>query len=91
MRSKNSRAHTRAESEHMAAVKSCACVLCDHPAPSEAHHPKQGRHFSTIALCDACHRGPLGVHGDKTMQRIRKYDEVDMINETLRRVAELAA
>jgi hypothetical protein len=31
----------------------------------------------------------MGVHGDKTMQRIKKWDEIDMINETLRRVATL--
>lgn len=89
MRAKNARAITRAESAHMAQVKSCACVLCDAPAPSEAHHVKQGRHFATVALCPECHRGPSGIHGDKTMLRIRKWDETDCINETLRRVAQL--
>lgn len=87
MRSKHSAPITRAESAHLAAVKSVPCVLCDTPAPSEAHHVKQGRHFATVALCEFCHRGPKGIHGDQTMLRIKKWDEVDAINETLRRVA----
>ena len=87
MRTKNAKPITRCESEHLARVKECSCVLCDAPVPSEAHHVKQGDHFATVAVCVDCHRGPGGIHGDKTMQRIRKYDEIDMINETLRRIA----
>jgi len=86
MKTKNAKAINHAESEHMAKVKAASCVLCDAPGPSEAHHVKQGDHFATVAVCPNCHRGPYGIHGDKTMQRIRKYDEIDMINETLRRV-----
>lgn len=87
MRTKNAKAISRAESAHMARVKLTSCVLCDAPPPSEAHHVKQGLHFATVALCTECHRGSLGVHGDKTMMRIRKWDEIDCINETLRRIA----
>lgn len=88
MRSKNSRAFTQAESAHIEAVKGLACVLCDHPAPSEAHHIEQGQHFTTVALCDDCHRGSEnGWHGRKTMWRIRKWSELDALNETLRRLA----
>lgn len=71
MRSKNSAALTADESAHLAKVKLCACVLCDQPGPSEAHHPIQGLHMVTVALCQPCHRGPMGVHGDGTMMRIR--------------------
>ena len=87
MRSKNAKAHTAAESAHMAAVKSLTCVVCDAPAPSSAHHVRQGDHFTTVALCWHCHQGPQGWHGDKTMFRIRKWDEWDALNETLRRLA----
>jgi len=85
MRTKNAKPITRAESAHMARVKSVSCVLCDAGPPSEAHHVKQGRHFATVALCQECHRGSLGVHGDKTMLRLTKMDDIDMINETVRR------
>lgn len=89
MRSKNARAHTRAESEHIAAVKALPCVVCDAPAPSEAHHIVQGQHFTTVALCADCHRGSEnGWHGRKTMWRIRKWSELDALNETLRRLAQ---
>jgi hypothetical protein len=39
-----------------------------------------------IPLCPSCHRGPKGIHGDKTMLRIRKVDEMDLLNETLQKV-----
>lgn len=86
MRSKNSKAFTKDEAEHLAAVKSCACVICDEPPPSSAHHVVQGHHFTTIATCWSCHQGPNGFHGDKTLWRIRKMDEWAALNETLRRV-----
>jgi hypothetical protein len=94
MRSKNSRRHDTAESEHLALVKSCDCVTCDAAAPSIAHHVVQGDHFSTIAVCEPCHVGKHGIHGDQTMLRLRFklagiHGEVRAINETLRRVAAL--
>jgi hypothetical protein len=88
MRSKNSKAFTRSESDHIAAVKSVACVVCDAPPPSSAHHVNQGDHFTTVALCWECHQGKQGIHGDKTMWRIRKLDEWGALNETIRRVME---
>lgn len=88
MRTKNAARITPAEREHLARVKECACVLCDAPAPSEAHHITQGCHFATVALCADCHRGSInGWHGQKVMWRIRKWDEVDALNETIRRIA----
>lgn len=87
MRSRNSRAIDKGESAHLAAVKSLACVVCHYPGPSEAHHIRQGDHYTTVALCKECHTGRSGIHGDKTMFRIRKWDELDALNETLRGVA----
>jgi hypothetical protein len=83
MRSKNARAIDPEESAHLALVKSCACVFCDTPAPSEAHHVKQGRHYATVATCKNCH--------DSKAWRIGHPNEFDAINETLRRVARLRA
>jgi hypothetical protein len=92
MRSKNSRAHDRDESSHLVAVKSVACVTCDSPPPNIAHHVVQGDHYTTIALCEPCHVGKHGIHGDQTMLRLRfriggTAGELRAINETLRRVA----
>jgi hypothetical protein len=87
MRSKNSKPFSRAEAAHLEAVKSVACVVCDAPPPSDAHHIRQDDHFTTVALCRDCHQGSEnGWHGRKTLWRVRKWDELDALNETLRRV-----
>lgn len=94
MRSKNSRAIRGDEEEHLAAVKSVSCVTCDADPPSIAHHPIQGLHMVTIALCGYCHVGAGGIHGDGTMMRVR-FGGADQravlraVDETLRRVAAL--
>ena len=80
---------TSAERAHVAAVKSCACSVCDAPPPSAAHHIKQGDHFTTVALCSECHQGSvMGWHGQRRAWAIRKMDELDALNVTIRRVAE---
>ncbi len=86
MRSKNSKPITQIEAAHMAKVKSLPCSVCDADPPSAAHHAKQGRHFTTIALCWACHQGPHGWHGDKTYWRIYKQDEWSALNITIGRL-----
>lgn len=88
MHSKNKARMTTDEREHVTAVKSLPCTVCDAPGPSEAHEPVQGLWFCSIALCADCHRGSEnGWHGRKTMWRIRKWSEWDALNETLRRLA----
>lgn len=87
MRSRNSKPFTADESAHLEAVKSVACSVCDAPAPSAAHHLVQGDHFTTVALCWACHQSKQGIHGDKTLWRIYKLDELGALNITLARVA----
>lgn len=86
MRTKNAKAISAAESSHMALVKELPCSCCDAPGPSEAHHIKQGCHFATIPLCWSCHRGPLGLHGTKAMLKIRKLEEIDLLNITIGRL-----
>lgn len=86
MRTKNAARITAAESAHMGKVKESGCAVCGAGPYVEAHHTKQGNHFTTIGLCPECHRGPMGIHGDKTMWRIHKMDENDALNETLRRL-----
>lgn len=86
MRSKNSAPLTPLEREWLALVKMQPCSVCYAPGPSEAHHIKQGEHMTCIALCTDCHRGTQGWHGDKTMWRIHKMDEIKALNVTIRRV-----
>jgi len=86
VRTKNAKRISPAESAHMGKVKESGCAVCGAGGIVEAHHMVQGNHFTTIGLCDVCHRGPMGIHGDKTMWRIHKMDENDALNETLRRI-----
>lgn len=70
---------------HLALVKELPCSVCDAPGPSEAHHIKQGLQYTCVALCVDCHRGPvLGLHGQKRMWAIKKMDEMDALNVTLK-------
>jgi hypothetical protein len=85
---------TKAEKYHMDRVAQLPCCLCEHAGPSEVHHIREGQGMSqragnmlVIPLCASCHRGPKGIHGDRTMLRIRKVDELDLLNETLIKVA----
>ena len=91
MRSKNSKAFTSGERTHLEMVKSQSCVVCDAPAPSLAHHVNQGDHFTTVAVCELCHVGKGGIHGDQSRWRLRyriggAAAELRAINDTLRRV-----
>jgi hypothetical protein len=90
VKTKNAKAISRTEREHLERVKSLPCSICDAPGPSEAHHITQGQHFTTVACCADCHRGSVnGWHGQKVMWRIHKMDELAALNVTLRRVNEL--
>lgn len=87
MRTKNAARITAAEHAHLEKVKSLSCSVCGAAAPSEAHHIKQGNHFTTVALCIDCHRGSKnGLHGQRVMWRVMKMDEIDALNETIRRL-----
>lgn len=86
MRSKNSKAINAGERTHLERVKSSGCAVCGEGMYVDAHHIKQGHHFLTVGLCKECHQGPLGIHGDKTLWKIHKMDEMDALQETLRRI-----
>ncbi len=75
-----------AERAHLARVKMLPCSLCDCPGPVEAHHTRQGSHYLCAAICATCHTGHNGWHGNKSLWRIRKMDDLDALNITLRRL-----
>jgi hypothetical protein len=80
---------TDTERQHLANVKSLPCSVCDAPGPSDAHHIKQHRQYTCVALCKDCHQGSiLGWHGQKRAWSIRKMDELDALNITVQRLLE---
>ena len=91
---------TKHESDYMGRVKSLSCVLCDllgqaQSDVTEAHHIRTGHglgqrasDFLTVALCVECHRGTHGFHGTKTLMRIAKLTEMDLLAETIRQLDE---
>ena len=80
---------TDTERQHLANVKSLPCSVCDAPGPSDAHHIKQHRQYTCVALCKDCHQGSLlGWHGQKRAWSIRKMDELDALNITVERLLE---
>ena len=75
-----------AERKHLERVKNLPCSVCDAPPISEAHHVKQGQQYTAVALCHDCHTGHNGIHGTKAFWRIRKMDELDALDVTIRRL-----
>lgn len=68
-------------------VKEQECSVCAAPGPSDAHHIKQGNHFTVVALCKSCHQGSMmGWHGQKRAWAIAKMDENDALNVTISNV-----
>jgi hypothetical protein len=89
MQSKNKKAPTAAEREHITRIKEMDCVVCGASGPSECHEIEQGQWFTSMPLCADCHRGSLnGIHGQKRMWAVRKMDELSALNETIRLVME---
>jgi hypothetical protein len=78
-----------AERKHLAKVKALPCSVCDAPAPTEAHHIKQHRQYTCVALCTDCNTGSVnGWHGQKRMWQVMKMDELDALNKTVNRLLE---
>lgn len=68
-------------------VKEQPCSVCGQAGPSDAHHIKQGKHWTVVSLCKSCHQGSvMGLHGQKRAWAIAKMDELDALNETIRLV-----
>jgi len=81
----NNRLTTR-ERRHLAMIKALPCGVCGRPGPSYAHHIRQHRQYIAIPLCWDCHQGPQGIHGDETLWRIYRVDELDVLDRTIERL-----
>ena len=78
---------TTEERRHLSLVKELPCSVCDASPPSDAHHIKQHRQYTCVALCKSCHQGALmGWHGQKRAWAIAKMDELDALNITIQRL-----
>ena len=79
----------KAERKHLQVVKELPCSVCDQEGPSDAHHIKQGRQYTCVALCKSCHQGSkMGWHGERRAWAIAKMDELDALNVTIKRLRE---
>jgi hypothetical protein len=63
------------------------CSLCDCYGPCDAHHIKQGQHWTVVALCKDCHQGSIiGWHGGRKLWNVLKMDELDALAVTIKRL-----
>jgi hypothetical protein len=81
-----------ASKRHMGRVAELPCCICGAHGV-HVHHVREGvgmgqrqSDWLTIPVCPSCHTGPKGIHGDKTMLRIYKKDELDLLAETIERL-----
>jgi hypothetical protein len=81
---------TAKEKAYVGLVKQLPCSVCNAEGPSDAHHVKQHRQYTCVALCKDCHQGSFnGWHGQKRMWSVMKMDEQDALNVTIERVVAL--
>lgn len=83
---------TKADQAWLDAVASLPCATCGAHGV-HVHHIRTGQgksqrasHYLTLPLCPSCHTGPQGVHGNKTMMRILKTDELGLLAEVIPKV-----
>jgi hypothetical protein len=84
---------TSAERSHMDRIAQLPCACCGAHGV-HVHHIREGQgmsqrasNFLTVPLCPDCHTGPNGIHGNKSLMRIQKLDELDLLARTIERMA----
>ena len=78
------------ERAYVGLVKELPCSVCGQAGPSDAHHIKQHRQYTVVALCKSCHQGSkMGWHGEKRAWAIAKMDELDALNVTIHNLMNL--
>lgn len=83
----NSKNLNKTNRRYLALIKSMNCGVCDAHGPSDAHHIKQGLHFTCIPLCKDCHQGSHnGIHGRKAIWDVLKKDELSVLDETIEKL-----
>lgn len=91
-------ARTKAIQRYHDAVQSLGCVLCDMldlmpTSRTTLHHIREGQGMGqrasdwlVVPLCEDCHQGKGGIHGDRSLLKIAKVEELDLLAETQRRL-----
>lgn len=89
----------QAEHDHIERVLAMPCVLCARLGMTQsgrtfAHHARTGQgasqrasDFLAIPLCYACHQGDQGIHGDRSLMRVAKVEELDLLGDVIGRIA----
>ena len=79
-------------------VAQMPCALCAElgqvqRSPTEVHHIRAGQgmsqragHFLVLPLSYESHRGPNGLHGDRSLWHIAGHDELSLLDRHLERV-----
>jgi hypothetical protein len=84
LQSKNKKAQTSAEREHVGRIKEMSCAVCDAPGPSDAHEIEQGLWWLSVPLCKDCHQGSHnGIHGRKAIWNVKRKTELSVLNEVI--------
>ena len=89
---------SNASKRHMGRVASLGCALCKRlgypDSPAEVHHIREGQGMAqraqdwlTVGLCPEHHRGPRGIHGDRSAFRQAKCDELDLLADVIEALA----
>lgn len=83
---------TKVEKAYMDRVAKLPCAICG-AYGVQLHHAREGQGLSqraenwlVIPLCEACHTGPRGIHGDRSMWKIKKWDEMDALADTIKSI-----
>jgi len=75
------------ERKHLERIKEMRCAVCEASGGSEAHHIRQHSQYLCIPLCADCHRGSInGWHGQRRIWNVYKMDELDALNDTIRKI-----
>lgn len=70
-------------------IQQMDCAVCGEEGPSIGYQIKPDSNYLTVPLCNDCLNGRFnGWHGEKRMWKLLKMDELDVLNETLRKILE---
>ena len=92
MTTKSKPATPAKEKRYLDRVAQLDCVVCGAHGV-HVHHLREGQgmaqrasNFLTAPLCPPCHTGPRGIHGDRSVLRQEKLDEMDLLARTIERL-----
>jgi len=89
---------SHASQRHLSRVAGLGCALCRRiglgESLAEIHHIREGQGMAqrasdwlTVPLCPDHHRGPAGIHGDRSAFRNARVDELDLLADTIQELS----